>query len=150
MHKSFQRGQILFSFTFNATVFLLSAIAIATFVFEQKMPESHLRIHEFQTNPDSRPHVKFTPNVDFTSQYTPFLKQIFVYLKIVYGNKNEEIVWSKIIKRSDVKRLDSYFFNSYSFKYPALKDKVHFELRANYFPFVGYIKDKLVAKYVVR
>ncbi|KAM0675755.1 Signal peptidase complex subunit [Gurleya vavrai] len=148
MHKTIPRFQAICSVTFNATVVLLHILAITTFLTQPSLPKCSLEIVDF-VNGERSAKVKFKPNIDLSSQFNPFLKQVFVYLKIVYGNDNEEIVWSKIVKRSDLKKLHYTVENTYSFRFPMLKDNIYFELRGNHFPFVGSIQDKLYAKYVV-
>lgn len=81
----------------------------------------------------------FEPNIDLTPQFTFNTKQIFLYLTIRAGEK-EEMVWSKIVRNGDEYRFFSKQASNYIFSAPELRT-CELELRGNVFPYVGQILD---------
>jgi signal peptidase complex subunit 3 len=136
------------SFVFNPTLVLLLGIYILSYLVIKEIPKADLKIAGYQTR-GKHDTIIFEPNLDLESEFRTYfnLKQIFVYLKATYtGKKNHsEIVWSKIIGRGDLKKLVGEFRSNYEIRGSILDDKV-FELRGNYFPFVGAVKDFLFGR----
>jgi signal peptidase complex subunit 3 len=143
MKTILSRISAIMSCTFNCTSVLLLSIALTTRFYEQDTPKARLNILGYgQTNGLS--HVRFNPGVDLSGEFHPNLKQIFFYLRVVYGKEleNSEICWSKIVRRNEPASFSDVLTNNYNFSRALVGDKVIFELRGCYFPYVGTIKDK--------
>lgn len=84
------------------------------------------------------------PNIDLTNDFKPGLKQIFLCAKLING-KNEEMVWSSIVKRTDNKKIMKRFYATYRIKTGVVGSR--FELWGNYFPYVGLITYKKFGEY---
>ncbi|KAF7680936.1 hypothetical protein TCON_2445 [Astathelohania contejeani] len=147
MHSIYSRVSTYSGVLFNATTVLLLAIALVTHLSWKPLPEANLTIIDYTRFNGKTLGVMFNPGVDLTSQFdSPNLKQIFLYLNIKYGKnlENSEMVWSKIVTRQAHKIYKSNLKSNYDLRGNFGK-KAIFELRANFFPYVGVITDKQLA-----
>ncbi|AFN83753.1 hypothetical protein EROM_091370 [Encephalitozoon romaleae SJ-2008] len=146
MKTAGRRLNALVSFTFNPTVILLLAVFLFSFFVAKAPPVSDLRIREYKAYGRTQV-VFFEPSIDLSSQFHFNLKQIFVYVRVIYGGKADksEIIWSRIIGWNDSKKLIGVFRSTYDIA-GDLSDNPCFELRGCYFPRVGWIRDILFCK----
>ncbi|CAD27069.1 hypothetical protein [Encephalitozoon cuniculi GB-M1] len=150
MKTAGRRLSALVSFTFSPTVILLLAVFLFSFFVTKAPPASSLRIREYKAYGKTQV-VLFEPSIDLSSQFHFNLKQIFVYVRVLYGGRSDrsEVIWSRIIGWSDAKRLTGVFRSTYDIA-GDLTDSPCFELRGCYFPRVGWIRDILFCKTDVR
>lgn len=146
MKTARKRLSSLVSFIFNPTLVLLLAIFLSSFLVVKKPPAADLRVLEYKSYGRNMV-VSFEPNVDLSTQFNFNLKQVFVYLRATYPDmeNGSEIVWSRIVRRGDEKRLSGVFRSNYDIA-GDLSRRAVFELRGNYFPFVGIVRDVLFCR----
>lgn len=146
MKTARKRFNVLLSFIFYTTYALLLAIFLSSSLIVRKRPIADLRILEYK-NYGKNFVVSFQHKIDLSDQFSFNLKQVFVYLKAIYpdmGNSSE-IIWSKIITRKGEKKLNGISRSTYDIVGDLTKKTV-FELRGNYFPFVGMVRDVLFCR----
>lgn len=131
MHDTSMRLQHFGSHLFNATVVLLGILASMYHILSPKSPSLNLSITSLKP-------FQFRPEIDLSSEFKPGLKQIFIYAKYK-TNKSEEVIWSRIIKRSDEKKIDENLTVTYR-NYEAVRGELIIE--GCLFPYVGMIKFK--------
>lgn len=146
MKTAGKRLSALVSFTFTPTVTLLLAVFLFSFLVLKAPSAADLRIREFKAYGKTQV-VLFEPRIDLSDQFHFNLKQVFVYVRAVYGERPDksEIIWSRIIERSSAKKLSGMFRSTYDVV-GDLMDRPTFELRGCYFPRVGWVRDVLFCK----
>ncbi|ADM12222.1 uncharacterized protein Eint_090930 [Encephalitozoon intestinalis ATCC 50506] len=149
MKTAGKRLSALVSFTFNPTVILLLSVFLFSFFVTKAPPVSDLRIREYKAYGRTQV-VLFEPSIDLSSQFHFNLKQVFVYVRAIYGGRTDksEIIWSRIVGWNDPQKLRGVFRSTYDIA-GDLSDKPCFELRGCYFPRVGWVKDILFCKTAV-
>jgi signal peptidase complex subunit 3 len=144
MYSISKRVSTLLSYTFTFTVTLLVSIFIMSYTSSQETPECHLAVSSYSLTGDHSRYISFSPSIDLTSQFHLNVKQIFLYLRITYG-ENSDMAWSTIVKRHGNKVLSGNYFNNY--RIPPLNAKrALLELRGCIFPYIGQTRDILYAK----
>lgn len=120
-------------------IFLLSHLN------KKDVPECDIRISSYALDNSRTRYIYFSPNIDLSPQFHLNVKQTFVYLKMKYDGTNSDMLWSKIVKRGDSKKLSEYYYNNYTI--PIVKSgKVFLELRGCIFPYIGQTSDVLYAR----
>lgn len=135
------------SVSFNAVTILLFAISLLSFVYEKNPKSSSLKIESLQplTSKYRERHIVLNPETDLTDVFNLNVKQVFLYVKMINGDK-KEMIWSKIIQKDDKKQISKSFINNYRFFDIEKGTKLKFELRGCIFPHVGLIKDKIFSE----
>ncbi|KAF9763667.1 Signal peptidase complex subunit 3 [Nosema granulosis] len=139
MHKASRRISFISSALMNPTLILLFSIFACSLLFVKPLPKANIQIKSLDAS-SYRRILTFNPNVDLSDQFNFNVKQIFVYLRVIYPTKSSEILWSKIVQRGDVYKLVENVRSNYEIKGEVGRNVV-LELRGNYFPFVGIIRD---------
>ncbi|KHN69060.1 hypothetical protein M896_100440 [Ordospora colligata OC4] len=151
MKTASKRLAALASYAFNPTIVLLLGVFVFSYMVPKSLPESSLKIIEYKSHGRSQV-VFFEPKIDLSSQLHFNLKQIFVYVRAVYGGRSDraEIIWSRIFERqSEKKELTKVFRSTYEVV-GNLTDDPTFELRGCYTPYVGIVEDVLFCKTEVK
>ncbi|KAG0442115.1 Signal peptidase complex subunit 3A [Dictyocoela muelleri] len=161
MKTSITRLYAVLTFSFYPTLLLMFSISLLSRFMRNPHPKADLLIHHYQPfsfheTGHQQGSIIFTPNVDLSSEFSLNTKQVFVYLIVRYGNKDQfnndhkdqfnndhkdqfnEMVWWRIVKKNDNKRFFKREVNSFNF-YSG--HDVKFELRGCIFPYVGMIRD---------
>ncbi|EPR78783.1 Signal peptidase protein [Spraguea lophii 42_110] len=149
MNTFSKRISHILNYTFYATIVLLILIYMSSLWYKRSTPTSNLTIKELSAL--TFPKLVFNPDIDLSNQFNFNTKQIFVYLKMIYGpsNKYSEMVWSKIIKADDNKLLKNDIYNNYKFsKEVRYFQNVTFELRGSILEYVGRNYDMLIKRIV--
>lgn len=139
MHKSFKRMSFIGSSIFNPTLVLLFSIFACSLLFVKPLPQAKIQVQSLDVS-GYRRVLTFNPRVDLGDQFNFNVKQIFVYLRVVYPSGSSEILWSRIVQRGAKYNLNETVRSNYEIKGEVGKNVV-LELRGNYFPFVGVIRD---------
>lgn len=144
MHSISKRISTLLSYTFTFTTTLLISIFIMSYTSRREVPECHFAVGSFSLRDERSRYISFSPQIDLSREFHPNVKQIFLYLRIIYG-ENSDMVWSNIVKRGDNKVLHDSYFNNYKIPLIAAR-KVMLELRGCIFPYVGQTSDVLYSR----
>lgn len=140
-----KRLAALVSHTFSFTTVLLVMIFLLSHFNKREIPECNIRISSYALDNSRTRYTYFSPNIDLSPQFHLNVKQIFVYLRMDYDDINSDMLWSKIVKRDDSKKLKDYYYNNYTI--PIVKSgKVCLELRGCIFPYIGQTSDVLYAR----
>lgn len=150
MKTARRRFNALMSFTFNPTLALLLAIFLSSLLVLKKPPAGDISVTDYKTY-GRNSVVSFQTGLDLSDQFNFNLKQIFVYVRAVYpsAKNSSEIVWSRIVRRGDKKRIEGVLRSNYDIS-GDLSKTIVFELRGNYFPFVGMVRDILFCRREVK
>ncbi|EOB12975.1 signal peptidase complex subunit 3 [Nosema bombycis CQ1] len=139
MHLAHKRASFVFSSLFNPTLILLFSIFVCSLLFVKPLPKANIQVVSLDASTYRRV-LTFNPNVDLNNQFNFNVKQIFVYLRAIYPSRSSEILWSQIVRRCDPKILKGVVKSNYQIKGEVGKNVI-LELRGNYCPFVGIIRD---------
>lgn len=139
MHKSLKRISFISSAIFNPTLVLLFSIFACSLLFVKPLPKANIQVKGLDAS-GYRRILTFSPNVDLEDQFNFNVKQIFVYLRVIYPSKSSEILWSRIVQRGGKYKLNEVVRSNYEIKGEVGRNVI-LELRGNYFPFVGIIRD---------
>ncbi|KRH94464.1 Signal peptidase complex subunit [Pseudoloma neurophilia] len=147
MHTNTQRLFTISSILFNAVTILLFVTSLLSYVYEKQPSVSNLKIVSLQpfSSEFKGRNIILNPQTDLTDVFHLNVKQIFLYVKMIAGDK-KEMIWSQIVQKNDIKNIDKSFVNNYRFFEIPKGTNVSFELRGCIFPFVGLTKDKLFSK----
>ncbi|KCZ82493.1 hypothetical protein H312_00151 [Anncaliia algerae PRA339] len=139
MHSIRKRFSKLTTYNFNFTTMLLVLIFLLTHFYDPALPKAELSLNNVMGPPFT-----FDLKVDLTNQFHLNVKQIFLYLRINYNDVNNDVIWSEIIKKNDDKLVVRKAWNNYIVAKPN-SAQLTYELRGCVFPYVGKIKDILLA-----
>ncbi|KAI5131163.1 signal peptidase complex subunit 3 [Nematocida parisii] len=147
MNTSAKRLGKVISLISSYTGVLVMAIFISTFILNRDTPQCTPTLHVAEPA-----YIKFTPNVDITSTVNYNVKEVFVYLvhKTHINNVEvEQIVWSTLAKKkNDCVLINECMGRSNDANKPLSRGK--FILKATYFPYIGFIKNKTFAEFPVK
>lgn len=147
MHTCNIRFFSVFSILFNASTILLFAVSLLSFLYDKDPHHSFLKIESLQpvTTEYRERHIILNPNTNLTDVFHLNVKQVFLYVKMINGDK-KEMIWSKIIKKHDKKQILDPVANNYRFFEIEKGTNLKFELRGCIFPHVGLTKDKIFSE----
>ncbi|TBT97327.1 putative signal peptidase [Hamiltosporidium magnivora] len=144
MHTVGSRASACLGFIFNATTALIAMVGLVGFLLQRSPPNSEFKVLKYQPYMTlTSQSFTFIPNIDLKEEFNPNLKQIFFYVKVVFGKnkENSEMIWSKIVTRKDEKKFFEAIKSNYRLSNLESYETLDFELRGCYFPYVGMIRD---------